>query len=122
MNNRIAIIAAGVATALASGAKASVTVHDEIEPDVTSEFPDRLSVEPNSRYYTSVGSYVGVKLEGEIVEQVVEFCISEGWIRKGKKGMTLADAAAAPKIRGKVEAFWRMQPSRQIRRQLARIG
>ena len=91
-----------------------------------SDLPNRISIERHSPYYTSVGAYIGVRLNGEEVEHCVEFNVIMGWVRVGipdANGRVSPGAAQdAPERFGKVEAYWRMQPSRQVRRQLARIA
>lgn len=88
--------------------------------------PDRLSINPQSRFFTSCGQYVGVRLNGEDVNgRVIEFCRSGGWVRianvePGQK-VNRRQVEEAPKHHGVVELYWRMTPSRQVRRQLARI-
>lgn len=88
--------------------------------------PDRLSIMRSSKFYTNCGSYVGVKLDGDEQEHVVEFCVSEGWVKIGEPGadgkVSLWAAENAEKASGEVETFWKMQPSRQVRRQFARLG
>lgn len=53
--------------------------------DVTplSTFPDRLSVDPTSRYYdeATLARNVGIRLNGIEYNNVEEYCISQGWIR-----------------------------------------
>lgn len=46
-------------------------------------FPDRLSVDPNSRHYDEVtlARNVGIRLNGVEYTNVEEYCISQGWIR-----------------------------------------
>lgn len=99
-----------------------------MEPQPDNGIPDRLSIERGSRFYTSVGGYVGVRLDGEDVNgRVVEFCTSEGWARLvdpalSGKPLGRLEVESATRHNGVVETYWRMQPSRQIRRQLARIA
>src|SRR5215470_12722785 len=47
------------------------------------EFPDRLSVDPNSPYYNAdvLTRDVGIRFNGQEKTTVEEYCISEGWIR-----------------------------------------
>jgi len=46
-------------------------------------FPDRLSVDPASRYYDEafLSRDVGIRLNGVEFTNVEEYCISGGWIR-----------------------------------------
>lgn len=45
--------------------------------------PDRLSLDPHSDYYDEalLGRGVGIKFNGQEKTNVIEYCISEGWIR-----------------------------------------
>lgn len=73
-------------------------------------FPDRLSVDPRSPYYSAavLELDVGIKLDDKERTNVEEYCISEGWIKvaagkaRDRKGnpMTI-------KVKGKVEPFYR---------------
>lgn len=89
--------------------------------------PNRLCIDRASRFFTPHGGYVGVRLNGEDVSgRVVEFCVSDGWVRlsdqqPGAK-LTYQQVRDARKSFGNVETFWRMTPSRQIRRQFSRMN
>ena len=50
---------------------------------MTSEFPDRLSVNPRSPHYDAalLERSIGIRLNGVEYTNVEEYCISEGWIR-----------------------------------------
>ena len=85
--------------------------------------PNRLSIDRSSRYYTNCGAYIGVKLDGVEAPNCIEFCVSEGWVRLGAGGVvTRGEVRDAPKKYGKVELWWRSPPSRQVRRQIARLA
>ena len=45
--------------------------------------PDRLSLDPRSQYYDEalLGRGVGIKFNGQEKTNVIEYSISEGWIR-----------------------------------------
>lgn len=45
--------------------------------------PDRLSVNPRSKFYdeSTLSRGVGVRFKGKERNDVEEYCISEGWIR-----------------------------------------
>ena len=47
------------------------------------QFPDRLSINPNSPYYNEeiLKREVGIRFNGAEKTNVEEYCISEGWIR-----------------------------------------
>jgi Protein of unknown function (DUF3297) len=57
------------------------TTHNESQPPQT--LPDRLSVDPSSRYYDEavLARNVGIRFNGVEYNNVEEYCISEGWIR-----------------------------------------
>lgn len=96
-----------------------------VPPVVNHEgLPNRLSIDRSSPYYTNCGAYVGVKFNGEDEQRTIEFSVSGGWIRRGKNGVkvTMQEMRDAPKEYGKVEVFWRSPPSRQVRRQIARMA
>ena len=72
------------------------------------EFPDRLSVDPNSPYYNAdiLARDVGIRFKGQEKTNVEEYCISEGWIRVAV-GKTV-DRKGNPltiKLKGKVEPY-----------------
>jgi hypothetical protein len=80
------------------------------ETIMSDEFPDRLSVDPNSPYYNAdiLARDVGIRFKGIEKTNVEEYCISEGWI-KVPAGKTL-DRKGRPlciKLKGQVEAFYR---------------
>ena len=53
---------------------------------MTEEFPDRLSVDPDSPHYNEelLSKNVGIRLNGQDKTNVEEYCISEGWVLIGK--------------------------------------
>lgn len=73
-------------------------------------FPDRLSVDPRSPYYSAavLEHDVGIKLDDKERTNVEEYCISEGWIKvaagkaRDRKGNPMMI-----KVKGKVEPFYR---------------
>ena len=74
------------------------------------ELPDRLSIEPSSPYYNAdlLELDVGVRFKGQDKTNVIEYCVSEGWIRvaagtaKDRFGNQLAI-----KVHGPVEPYIR---------------
>jgi hypothetical protein len=71
--------------------------------------PDRLSIDPDSRYFVAAvfEHDVGIRLNGKERKDVEEYCISEGWVTV-PAGKTL-DRKGNPlmiKIKGKVEPFY----------------
>lgn len=99
-----------------------------VEPPNDGEgLPNRLSIDRSSRFYTSAGVVVGLVFDGQdVTGRVVEFDRAGGWVRLANvlpgKTVSSHDVRTAPKSFGKVQPYWRANPSRQIRRQLARIG
>ena len=52
-------------------------------PGAADTFPDRLCVDPASRYYDEklLQRNIGIRFNGMERTNVEEYCISEGWIR-----------------------------------------
>ena len=79
-------------------------------PDNISDTPpDRLSLDPRSPYYDEalLGRGVGIKFNGKEKTSVIEYSISEGWIRV-VAGRSL-DRHGQPmtiKLQGKVEPYF----------------
>jgi hypothetical protein len=50
---------------------------------VTDTLPDRLSIDPSSRFYDEalLSRNVGIRFNGQERTNVEEYCVSEGWIR-----------------------------------------
>jgi hypothetical protein len=71
--------------------------------------PDRLSLDPRSEYYdeTLLSRGVGIKFNGQEKTSVIEYSISEGWIRVAA-GRSL-DRYGQPmtiKLKGTVEPYF----------------
>ena len=71
--------------------------------------PDRLSLDPRSKYYDEeiLSRGVGIKFNGNEKTNVIEYCISEGWIRVAA-GRSL-DRHGQPmtvKLKGTVEPYF----------------
>lgn len=133
MNKKAVILGAALSATVAAtkpprqqGKTEAAARQLDLLPDET--LPKRLSIERSSPHYTSCGQYIGVKLDGEDVNgRVIEYNVVMGWVRLAPaeasgKALTRADIAAAEQRHGKVEVYWRMTPSRQVRRQLARLS
>jgi len=93
-------------------------------PNQGEGIPDRLCIQHDSPHYTPNGGLIGVLLDGiDVSGRVIEFSRSMGWVRLIDRAQKVSRAAAegAPKSFGKIETFWREQPSRQVRRQFARM-
>lgn len=72
--------------------------------------PDRLAVDPHSRYHVAavLEHGIGVRLNDRERTDVEEYCISEGWV-KVAAGKTL-DRHGRPlqiKLKGRVEVYYR---------------
>ena len=77
---------------------------------MTVQFPDRLSVDPDSPYYDEdiLAQDVGIRFDGKEKTNVDEYCISEGWIRV--TAGNAKDRFGRPmtiKLRGVVEPYIR---------------
>ncbi len=77
--------------------------------DPTDTPPDRLSLDPRSPYYDEalLGRGVGIKFNGQEKTSVIEYSISEGWIRV-VAGRSL-DRRGQPmtiKLQGTVEPYF----------------
>ena len=55
----------------------------ETNKAMSDQFPDRLSVDPDSPYYDAdiLARDVGIRFKGAEKTNVEEYCVSEGWIR-----------------------------------------
>ena len=61
--------------------------------------PDRLSLDPRSEFYdeTLLSRGVGIKFNGQEKTSVIEYSISEGWIRVvGERWRALAETPPVP--------------------------
>jgi hypothetical protein len=74
------------------------------------EFPDRLSVNPNSPHYNAeiLKRDVGIRFNGKEKTNVEEYCISEGWIRvEAGKAKDRFGNPLTIKLTGKVEPYFK---------------
>jgi len=74
------------------------------------EFPDRLSVNPNSPHYNAeiLKHDVGIKFNGKDKTNVEEYCISEGWVRvEAGKAKDRYGNPLTIKLTGKVEPYFK---------------
>lgn len=80
------------------------------EATPTPDLPDRLSVDPSSPYHVAAvfEHEVGIRLNDKERFGVLEYCISEGWIKmQAGKSMDRKGRPLMIKLKGKVEAFYR---------------
>ena len=71
--------------------------------------PDRLSLDPRSEYYDEalLGRGVGIKFNGQEKTSVIEYSISEGWIRVAAgKSLDRFGQPMTIKLKGKVEPYY----------------
>ena len=76
---------------------------------MSEQFPDRLSVDPASKYHDEklLEKSIGIRFNGAERTNVEEYCISEGWV-KVQAGKT-RDRNGNPltlKLSGPVEAWY----------------
>ena len=70
--------------------------------------PDRLSVNPTSKYYDQalLERGVGVRFKGVDKTNVEEYCVSEGWVRLSiGKGVDRKGNPMTVKLQGPVEPY-----------------
>jgi len=77
---------------------------------MTDELPDRLATDPKSPHHNAalLERGIGIRLNGAEKTNVVEYCVSEGWIRVAAG--TTVDRKGNPmtiKLKGKVEPYLR---------------
>ena len=74
--------------------------------------PDRLSVNPNNKYYDAdvLQRGVGVRFKGEEKTNVDEYCVSEGWVRLAVgKAVDRKGNALTVKLQGTVEPYFQSE-------------
>jgi hypothetical protein len=77
---------------------------------VTEPFPDRLCVDPESRYYDEqlLSRNIGIRFNGAERTNVEEYCISEGWIRAGiGKSLDRRGRPLTVTLKGTVEPYFK---------------
>ena len=78
-------------------------------PDTSDTPPDRLSLDPRSPHYDEalLSRGVGIKFNGQEKTSVVEYSISEGWIRVvAGKSLDRFGRPMTIKLQGKVEPYF----------------
>ena len=74
------------------------------------DLPDRLSIDPDSRYYdeTLIERGVGIRFNGAEKTNVEEYCVSEGWVLvQAGKALDRKGKPLTMKLKGKVEPYLR---------------
>ena len=78
--------------------------------------PDRLSLDPRSPYFDEalLNRGVGIKFNGQEKTSVIEYCISEGWIRiAAGKSRDRFGQPMTIKLTGQVEPYFENPPADQ---------
>ena len=77
---------------------------------MSDELPDRLSVNPRSKYYDEalLQRDVGVRFNGQDKTNVEEYCVSEGWIKVAAgKSVDRFGNPMTITLKGAVEPYFR---------------
>ena len=77
---------------------------------MTDNLPDRLCVNPRSKFYNAelIDRGVGIRFNGQERNNVEEYCLSEGWIRVATgKALDRRGDPLTIKLNGTVEAYLR---------------
>lgn len=74
--------------------------------------PDRISMDQRSEYFYREYFRIGVKLDGKVIFDCVEYCVSQGWCRRYLKlpnGKTRLERGQPITLMhlGKIEPYWR---------------
>ena len=75
--------------------------------------PDRLSLDPRSDFYDEalLGRGVGIKFNGQEKTNVIEYSISEGWIRVAAgRSRDRFGQPMTIKLKGQVEPYFENKP------------
>jgi hypothetical protein len=93
--------------------------------DSSDTLPDRLSLDPRSDFYDEalLTRGVGIKFNGQEKTSVIEYSISEGWIRVAA-GRSL-DRYGQPmtiKVKGQVEPYFQNPPEGEAQEGVASEG
>jgi hypothetical protein len=77
---------------------------------MTDTLPDRLCVNPRSKFYDAelIERGIGIRFNGQEKDNVEEYCLSEGWIRVAAgKALDRSGNPMTIKLSGTVEAYLR---------------
>jgi hypothetical protein len=78
--------------------------------------PDRLSLDPRSEYFDEalLGRGVGIRFNGQEKTNVIEYSISEGWIRvSAGRSRDRFGQPMTLKLSGEVEPYFENPPAAQ---------
>ena len=76
------------------------------------DLPDRLSIDPDSKFFneTLIERGVGIRFNGAEKTNVEEYCVSEGWVLvQAGKALDRKGKPLTMKLKGKVEPYLRDQ-------------
>lgn len=79
-------------------------------PSTPLALPDRLSVDPRSKFFQReiIERGIGIRFNGKERHDVEEYCISEGWIAvPSPKTLDRRGQPLMIKLKGRVEAFYK---------------
>ena len=77
---------------------------------MSEDLPDRLSVNPKSKFYNEavLSSEIGIRLNGDEKSNVEEYCVSEGWIKVAAgKAVDRKGNPITIKLKGAVEPYYK---------------
>ena len=80
-----------------------------MEKDTNDTPPDRLSLDPRSDYFNEalLGRGVGIRFNGQEKTNVIEYSVSEGWIRvSAGRSRDRYGQPMTIKLQGKVEPYF----------------
>ena len=84
---------------------------DEAAAPVPAEAPpDRLAINPSSKFYDEklLERGVGIRFNGQEKTNVEEYCVSEGWIKVAvPRSLDRRGNAICLMVRGKVEPYFK---------------
>ena len=81
---------------------------------MTDTLPDRLCVNPRSKFYNAelIERGIGIRFNGQERDNVEEYCLSEGWIRVAAgKALDRHGNPMTIKLSGAVEPYLRDEPA-----------
>ena len=87
----------------------SKTPENASDAPLTDTPPDRLSLDPRSEHYDEalLGRGVGIKFNGQEKRNVIEYSVSEGWIRApAGRSRDRFGQPMTVKLQGRVEPYF----------------
>jgi hypothetical protein len=119
---QVMVLAAGAAALMAGAAVAAAPAGASPTPslpppDPQEPLPDRLCIDERSPFFgpPELTNRIGVRFKGVERDNVVEYCVSEGWVRLGVRDYRgrmskYGDGnwRATPRTQGLVEPYWKV--------------